>query len=146
MSAEAVEVIRRANAAFNAGDNEAMLSLLHPEMEFVDHMPLPDVGQTASGKDEMEALVAAWRQGFVGFQADIQEYLDVGEFVVCDTSWRFVSRDEGIELEWHGAEAWEVRDGKIIWGQAGFRDKQRAIEAVEARAGGALPTAPAAGS
>ena len=146
MSEEAVDIIRRANAAFNSGDQEGMRALLHPEMEFVDDMPLPDVAQRAHGQGEMLALIAAWAEGFVGFQADIHEYTDLGQFVVCTTNWHFVSRDEGIELEWRGAEAWETRDGKIIWGQAGCRDKQSAIEAVEARAGGAARTAPAADS
>jgi hypothetical protein len=36
-------------------------------------------------------------------------------------------------MEWKGAEAWQLRDGRVIWGEAGFRDKDAALEAVELR-------------
>ena len=95
---------------------------------------MPDVAQAARGSDETRAILDAWSRGFAGFEADVEEYVELGDFVVCATSWRFVSRDEGIELDWRGAEAWQVRDGKIVWGQAGFPDKRAVREAVEERA------------
>jgi hypothetical protein len=52
--------------------------------------------------------------------------------VVCATKWRLVSREEGIEMNWHGAEAWQLRGGKVIWGHVGSRDKA-ALEAVGLR-------------
>jgi ketosteroid isomerase-like protein len=59
MSRENVEVIQRVNAAFNTGDYEAMMQLLHPEAEFSDLMPLPDVGQSARGRDEIRVILDA---------------------------------------------------------------------------------------
>ena len=38
MSQENVEVVKRANAALNAHDVDGLISLLHPDYEFVDHM------------------------------------------------------------------------------------------------------------
>ena len=134
MTEEAVEIIRRANAALNARDYDALVALFDPAIEFVDHLPLPDVAQAARGSVEARAILDAWSRGFAGFEADVEEYVDLGDFVVCATSWRFVSIDEGIELGWRGAEAWQVRDGKIIWGQAGFADKRAALVAVDERA------------
>ena len=125
MSQENVAVIQRMNAAFNAGDYDTFEALLDPEVEMVDHLPLPDIARTARGRGEVRAVLDAWKQGFTGFE----EYVDVGDFVVCATRWRFVSRDEGIEMKWDGAEAWQLRNGKIIWGQVGFRDKASALEA-----------------
>ena len=137
MSEEPVEVIRRSNRAFNAGDYDAMVALLDREVEFVDHLPLPDVAHTGRGAEEVKAVLSAWRQGFVGFQAEVEEYLGLGEFVVCTTRWRFRSQGEGIELEWRGAEAYEVLEGKVVWAQVGFTDRGAAIEAVQARSGAA---------
>ena len=37
-------------------------------------------------------------------------------------------------MKWDGAEVWQLRDGKVIWGQVGFRDKGSALEAVGLRA------------
>jgi len=133
VSEEAVQVVRLMNAAFNAGDYDAMSAFYDREAEFVDHMPLPDAAQAAHGPVEIRAVLDAWAEGFTAFEGHVEEYLDLDDFVVCTTRWRFVSRDEGIELDWKGAEAWQLRRGKIVWGQAGFRDKQAAVEAVEQR-------------
>ena len=133
VSDDAVEVIRRMGIAFNARDYEAMGEFLDTEAEFFDHMPLPDVSEAAQGREEIAAVLDAWSRGFSGFEADVEAYHDLGEFVVCETRWRFVSRDAGIELEWKGAEAWQVRDGKVVWGHAGLRDKRAAMEAADAR-------------
>ena len=134
MTDQAIDTIRKANAALNARDYEALFALLDPEIEFVDHMPLPDAAQAASGPEEIRTVLHAWRDGFAGFEAHVEEYIDLGDFAVCTTSWRFVSKDKRIELEWRGAEAWQVRNGKIGWGQAGFPDRAAALEAVQAHA------------
>jgi ketosteroid isomerase-like protein len=135
MSKENVEIIRQANAAFNSGDSEALFAMLDPEIEFSDHLPLPDVAQPARGHDEARAVLDAWREGFVGFEAEIDEYVDLGDFVVTVTHWHFLSRDRNVELTWRGAEAFQLRDGKILWTEQGFASRQAAIDAVERRRG-----------
>jgi ketosteroid isomerase-like protein len=133
VSQKNVEIVRRWNAAFNRGDYEAFAQFLHPEVEFVDHMPLPDATASGHGADELRAVLEQWREGFAGFQAEVEEYIDLGSYVVCLTRWSFISRGEEIELEWRGAEAHELRDGKVLWSAAGFRDRAAALDAVETR-------------
>jgi len=128
-----VDVIRRLNVAFNAGDLDALQSLLSPDVEFVDHLPLPDAAQEAHGVDEVTNVLGQWREGFSGFRAEVGEYIDLDDYVVCSTHWRFTSKDGEIELDWHGAEAHQVHRGKLIWSAGGFRDVQAAIQAVEQR-------------
>lgn len=127
-----VDVIRRLNAAFNDNDVATFLSLLDAEVEFVDHLPLPDGQASARGADELSSLVEHWREGFASFNAEVIEYLDLGDYVVCSTRWRFTSRDDAIELDWLGAEAHQIRDGKLVWSAAGFRDAAAAVQAIEA--------------
>jgi hypothetical protein len=135
-----VEVIRRLNAAFNANDLDAFQSLLDPAVEFVDHLPLPDVQASARGIDEMTSVLERWREGFTSFNAEGVEYVDLGDDVVCSTRWSFKSRDHALELDWVGAEAHQVRNGKLIWSAAGFRDSAAAVSAIEERAStGAKP-------
>jgi hypothetical protein len=135
-----VDVIRRLNAAFNADDLDTFQSLLDPAVEFVDHNPLPDVQASARGVEELAAVVEHWREGFTSFHAEVVDYLDLGDYVVCSTRWRFTSRDDAIELDWIGAEAHQVRQGKLVWSAAGFRDTAAAIQAIEERSGiGATP-------
>lgn len=136
MSDSNVEVIRRLNAAFNAGDNVTYAALVAPDAEFVDHLPLPDVASEGQGPDEMVKVLEQWREGFVGFRADVQEYIDLGDYVVCSTQWHFTARDSAIQTDWPGAEAHQIRDGKLIWSAVGFRDVQEAMKAVEERRAG----------
>lgn len=133
MSSENVDVIRRLNAAFNADAWDEYQKLLHPDVEFVDHMPLPDVAQSGRGVDEVKTVIEHWREGFPGFEAHVQEYLDRGDYVVCSTRWSFTSRDGAVELEWPGAEAHQVQDGQILWSAVGFPDVAAALQAVEQR-------------
>jgi limonene-1,2-epoxide hydrolase len=128
-----IEVIQRLNAAFNADDWDEFQSMLHPQVEFVDHMPLPDVAGSATGVDEVRTVLEHWREGFSGFEAEIQEYRGMGDYVVCSTRWNFVSRDGAVELEWPGAEAHEVQDGLVVWSAVGFPEVSAAVEAVERR-------------
>jgi SnoaL-like domain len=130
-----VDVIRRLNAAFNANDLDTFQSLLDSGVEFVDHNPLPDVRASARGVEDVTSVVEHWRKGFTGFHAEVGEYLDLGDYVVCSTRWRFTSRDHAIELDWIGAEAHQVRNGKLVWSAAGFRDSAAAIQAIEERSG-----------
>jgi hypothetical protein len=121
------------NTAFNAREYSVLERHIDPEAEFTDHMPLPDLARSARGRDEVLAVLDAWSDGFQGFEAHVVEYLDLGEFVVAVTKWKFVSTDKGIETEWPGAEAFQIRDEKIVWSESGFRDKDAALDAVAQR-------------
>src|SRR6185437_5016636 len=139
MSDSEVAVIRAMNAAFNAGRDEELLELWDPAADFVDHLPLPDAPASPRGTEETRSVLARWREGFTVFEGEVEEYLDLGEYVVAVTQWHFVSAEEGIETRWRGAEAWQVRDGRVVWGRAGFRDREEAVDAVAQRRRAAPP-------
>jgi ketosteroid isomerase-like protein len=134
MSEQSVLVVKRMNAAFNDGDYESLVELLAPDADLLDHIPLPDVTASTQGPEEVRAALERWREGFAGFQCDVSEYVERGDFVVAISRWRFVSRDTGIATEWPGAEAYEIRDGRVVWGEIGLRDREAATAAIERRA------------
>jgi ketosteroid isomerase-like protein len=137
MSEQSVLLVKRMNAAFNEGDYETTVELVAPEAEIVDHTPLPDGAPATQGPGEMRDSLERWRAGFAGLHCDVSEYVDRGDFVVAVSRWRFVSRETGIATEWPGAEAYEIRDGRVVWGAVGLRDREAAIAAAERRAAGA---------
>ena len=83
MSQHNVEIVRRANAAFNRGDYEGFAETLHPKVEFRDHAHAADVTETLTGTQALLSLLSAWRESFDDFRADISEYIDAGDNVVC---------------------------------------------------------------
>jgi ketosteroid isomerase-like protein len=135
MSEATVAVIRAMNEAFNAGRYEEMLELMAPGADFTDHLPLPDAPASPRDRDEVLLVLRRWREGFKVFRGDVEEYVDLGDYVVAVTSWRFVSTDKGIETRWRGAEAYEVREGRVVWGLLGLPDRGAAEEAVAHRRG-----------
>jgi ketosteroid isomerase-like protein len=57
---ENLEVVRRANAAVNRGDLEALRELLHPDMEWEDSAPAGDgaIGAGSQQRDPLDRRVA----------------------------------------------------------------------------------------
>ena len=124
-----VEVVRRANAAVNARDVEALAQVLDSQIEWEDLQPRP--GMESSGRGALSAIhwVEEWWSAFDRFVADVSEYVDLDDHVVCVTHWRGVGRQSGLEVSGFRCDLYEVRDGKIVRAVVGFSDKATAVEA-----------------
>jgi ketosteroid isomerase-like protein len=128
MSRENVEIVKRANAALNAHDVDAVVSLVHPDYEFVDHMAA--VGEeSGSGIETIRRLIEGWFETFPDFHAATEEYIDAGDHVVCVTHWQGSGAGSGLPYSQRAAEVYTVRAGKIVRAELGFPDKASALEA-----------------
>jgi ketosteroid isomerase-like protein len=128
MSQENLEIVRAANAAFNAHDTERWLSFALPEVEFVDHGGAV-AEETASGHEDIRRLAEGWFETFPDFHAAIDEYIDVGDRVVCVTHWQGTGAGSGLSYSQHAAEIYTLREGKIVHAELGFADKAEALKA-----------------
>jgi ketosteroid isomerase-like protein len=130
MSKENVEVVRRANEAFFAGDLEAALGLLDPAIEWHGTVGGMDEGRVANGLAEVV-------QGFVDYFAvwermDMRavEYVDAGgDDVVVFHHEVAKGRESGVVVESDPATVNTVRDGAIVRVRS-FMDRAQALEAV----------------
>ncbi len=139
MSRENVDILRMCNAAFNAHDLEGFLGFLAPEFEFVDHMGA--VGeQSGSGIGTLRRQIEGWLETFPDFRADTEEFIEVGDRVVCVTQWRGTGSASGLEYHQPAAEVFTLRDGKVIRAEWGFADKAEALKA--AGLGSRMPAPP----
>ena len=87
MSQVNVEIVRRANAAFNSGDYAAFAARLDPGIEFGDLGHAADAPGILNGAQALLSLLSEWRKNFDDFRAEIQEYIEAGDYVVCITRW-----------------------------------------------------------
>src|SRR4029453_15713722 len=87
MSQENVEVVRRGNAAFNIGDDAGFSETLHPEAELRAPPHAADAPETLKGAQALLSLLCQWRESFDQFRAEISEYIEAGDHVVCVTRW-----------------------------------------------------------
>src|ERR687886_2792295 len=103
MSQENVEVIRRLNEAFNTGDEqalgEALGNALAPDAELRDLANAPDQAGVLRGREAIAAALGLWTTAFEDLRADVGEYTDRGDFVLCDVRWRGRAKDSGVALE-----------------------------------------------
>jgi ketosteroid isomerase-like protein len=130
MSQENVEVVRRGNAAFNRGDYEAAAESWHPDVEFSDRAHAADAAETIRGTEALLAVLSEWRESFDDFRAEISEYIEAGDHVVCVTRWTGRGKASNAAVDVSQVDVYEVREGKIVRATLAYPDKTTALEAV----------------
>ena len=130
MSQENVEIVRRGNAAFNRGDYAGFAENLDPDVEFRDHAHAADAPETIKGAQALLAVLSEWRESFDDFQADIREYIEAGDHVVCVTRWTGRVKASDAAVDNLQVDIYELREGKIVRATLAYPDKATALEAV----------------
>jgi ketosteroid isomerase-like protein len=133
MSNENVEIVRRGNAAFNRGDYVDFAETLHPEVEFRDHAHAADVTETLQGAQALLSLLSEWRESFDDFRAEISEYIEAGDHVVCVTRWTGTGKASDVAVDVSQVDVYELREGRIIRATLAYPDRATALEAVGLR-------------
>ena len=131
MSQENVEIVRRVYDALERPD-DAVRALWHPDVEFDVSRDIWGAvvgGGGYHGVDGVRSwmldLYAAWEK----MELKCEELIDAGERVISVLSARGRGRASGIELEYHPAGVWTLRNGEIVrvvW----FPTRKEALEAV----------------
>jgi len=133
MSQENVEIVRRGNAAFNRGDDLGFAESLHPDVEFRDLAHAADTSQSVAGAQAIRSLLSEWRESFDEFRAEISEYIEAGDHVVCVTRWTGRGKASDAVVDVSQVDVYELRDGKIVRAMLAYPDKTTALEAVGLR-------------
>jgi ketosteroid isomerase-like protein len=130
MSQENLEIVRRANDAFNRGDFARFAESVHPDIEVRDLAHAADAPETLRGAQALPSLVSEWRESFDEFRAEIGEYIDAGDHVVCVTRWTGRGKASGAVVDVAQVDVYELREGKIIRATLAYPDKATALEAL----------------
>jgi len=135
MSHENVELVRSANALVNAGDWEAVFALYAHDVEFRDLQPAPDVPEVVRGLDALRHVVANWTEVYDEFAPHVYEYIDADPWVICDTRWHGKVKGSDLAIDFRGADAIELKDGKVLRLTIGYPDVATALRAVQSLEG-----------
>jgi ketosteroid isomerase-like protein len=133
MSQENVEVVRRGNAAFNRGDYDRFGEILHPQIELRDHAHAADAPEALRGAQAVLSLLSEWRESFDEFRAEVSEYIDAGDQVVCVTRWTGRGKASDAAVDVSQVDVYELREGMIVRATLAYPDKTTALEAVGLR-------------
>lgn len=129
MSQENIEIAKRANAALNSGGPEAFLEFVAPNAELLDLANAPDQQAAVKGREAIREAWTLWSAAFDELRADIEEYTDAGDAVICATHWHGQGKASGISIDVRQFDLYEFRDGKVVSTTLGFKTKDEAEEA-----------------
>jgi hypothetical protein len=62
---------------------------------------------------------------FDEFLAEVEEYVQIGDHVLCVTHWEGRGKDSGVTVDVRQIDAYACRDGKIVWATLGYPAKSR---------------------
>lgn len=128
MGDEAIRVVQGMWDAFNRGDGRASIEAFHPDVEW-DGRNFPD-GVLGRGRQVVIDHVRTWASIWKDWTVEIEELTQVTpETVIAYTRERGRS-DAGVNMDERHAEAYLVRDGKIVR-RVGFSDPAEALPAVQ---------------
>jgi ketosteroid isomerase-like protein len=129
MSQENVEIVRRGYEAFNRGDFDAAMEVVHPEIEFV----LPGREPPLTGKE----AVRAWMEPDAFEEQEIEplEFTVNGDRVLVRTRVRARGAGSGMELEVQVCTVWTLdADGRATRVESfGAGEDAKALEAAGLR-------------
>jgi ketosteroid isomerase-like protein len=132
MSSQNLQTARKANAALNAGDFDALVEFFAPDCVLLDLQNAPDQRATVEGAEAIRKTLTLWAGAFDELRADISEYVELGDSVICAARWHGHGKGSGISIDTHQFDLYTLRDGKVVRAILGFRSKQAALEAAGA--------------
>ena len=132
MSSQNLQTAKKANAALNAGDFDALVEFFAPDCVLLDLQNAPDQRATVEGAEAIRKTLTLWAGAFDELRADISEYVELGDTVICAARWHGHGKASGISIDTHQFDLYTLRDGKVVRAIIGFRSKQEALEAVGA--------------
>ena len=130
MSQENVEVVKRANAALNRGDIDAALEHHARDATVRDLLNGPDQATVVEGIEAIRQTWSLWIEAFDELRADIQEFIDTENAVVCAVHWHGRGKTSGMDIDVHQFDVFEFGDGRIVRATLGYRSRADVLEAV----------------
>jgi ketosteroid isomerase-like protein len=130
MSAENVEVVRRAIDAFSRGDAGAFAALTTPEVEWTTGLGAIE-GETFRGWEGVETYFGRLSSAWDSFEFLAAEYRDLGDVVLVLGRLEGRGRGGGVPVDSPVGAVWDLREGRICRLRA-YLDHDKALKAVAA--------------
>ena len=111
---QAEEIVRRAYAAFAAGDIETVLSILSPTIQWAEAAGGPYGGAYVGPQQVVENVFMKLGSEWEGFSVTPHEFVASGDAVVALGEYGGVFKATGKRLKVPFAHAWKFRDGQAV--------------------------------
>src|SRR5205085_1107702 len=119
---ENVEIVRRANLLFNAGDFESAFELVHPDVVFRDLQNAPDLPEALRGRDVLLHALGQWLEAYDELKVEVEDYIDADPWVIAGVRWQGKGRGSDLRVDVRQGDACKVQDGVIVEWILGYAD------------------------
>jgi ketosteroid isomerase-like protein len=131
MSEENVEIVKRVYDAWNRRDEEELVALGDPEMEYVNSPTAVEPG-TRHGTNELLAVVRMQWEILLDGRAEIDRIYDRGEEIVVLARFSRRMPESDAWMEDRSLASWTIREGKVVRAEVlgfGRAEVDKALEA-----------------
>ena len=125
MSAENVEMLRRAFEAYERGEFDAAVADLAPDCEYIASGTVPGRAGIYRGPEGYKEFFAWLAEEFSDPHAQIDELIDAGDSVVIGARLQGQGRQSGIPVNITFWQVWRYADGKFVHGQDSLKGPRR---------------------
>jgi ketosteroid isomerase-like protein len=120
------EVVRRVLDAVNCRDGDALVDLLHPDVEFFPILAALE-GPVYTGHEGVRRWLRSLELDWEVFETRLDRVHDFGDSALGEGGWHARGRTSGVTLDSQGG-AWlaRVRDGRVTWWRT-YTDRAEAL-------------------
>ena len=129
MSEANVNLARRGYEALTAGNLEAVLALLDPDVSVEVHTGRPDLPEMLRGHEGFLENLQGLMDVFDVIEVRPEEFIDLGEDLVVPVYTAAHGRASGIKIENRVVHIWTIRDGMATRFRV-YGTRQQALEAL----------------
>ena len=132
MSQENVELARHFQEA-QRGDPDAAMDFVAEDVIATEFGARVDTPRVFRGREAWLSYYGHAAEVFDDYSREIDEWVDVGDWVIAVGRWRGRGKSSGVPVEGRAVNAARWRQGKIVEYLFGFASKDAALEAVRSR-------------
>jgi uncharacterized protein len=129
LSEENVNLARGGYEALAAGDLEAVLALLDPDVSVEVHTGRPDLPEVLQGHKGFLENLQGLTDVFEDIEIEPEEFIDLGEHLVVSIYTAGHGRSSGIKVENRVVHIWTIRDGMATRFRV-YESREKALEAL----------------
>jgi ketosteroid isomerase-like protein/ribosomal protein L40E len=125
-----LEIVERFYDALKAGDEELILGILHPDVEWIQNEGFPGGGSYTGAETVLDEVFARLGEEWQDWQAAVGRWLNAGDSVVALGAYRGTFRQTGRPMQAAFAHVYWLEKGRIVRFEQ-YADTAKVAEACE---------------
>lgn len=109
-----LSLVQSLYTAFASRDRERILSIMHPDIEWVQNDGFPGGGAHKGAVHVLDNVLSQFRRDWDNWRARVTEWHDAGDTIIAIGVYEGTNKATGKQLSAGFAHIYEVKDGRIV--------------------------------